>query len=457
METVNVGDVKTLKIEGLNTEFEGIARPDNFVVFVPQALPGETVEVKITEKKKSFARAELVKIIDNTHYRVKPQCPHYDKCGGCDLQHVGYDKSLELKRHILADNLKRLGKIDFPEEKIGILSGENKVHYRNKFIMPVRKGNDGRLACGAFQRGTHDIIEIPECIVQDTTAREIMNYIIEKARAYGIEPYDEVNHRGYLRALGYRVEKRTKKVLVFFVTTKKDATPLEKLVGDLDFRFGSIASIYMNVNPERGNALLGKTNVLLEGKEYLDMYLGKAMYRALPNTFFQVNSEMAEKMFNKVIELLPFERWEVIWDLYAGVGAITFFLASEFKRIHMIEKNPESVKMAELMKKINFADNVTIDKGDLDFFDLDQMERPEVVILDPPRKGVSMHVIETLKKIQPRKIIMISCNSTTLARDLDRLRDDYEIKKMFMGDMFPQTRHIESLTMIERKGDGSDL
>jgi len=447
-----VGDVKTLKIEGLNTEFEGIARPDNFVVFVPQALPGETVEAKVIEKKKSFARAELIRITDKCHYRVEPQCPHYERCGGCDLQHAGYDKSLELKRKILADNLKRLGKVEYPEERIEIIKADNRVHYRNKFIMPVRKGIDGVLKCGAFERGTHDIIEIPECIVQDATAREVMNYIIEKARAYGIEGYDENSHTGYLRALGYRVEKRTKKVMIYFVTTRNDSEPLKKLLDDIDFRFGSIASVYMNVNPERGNLLLGSENVLLSGKEYLDMYLGKAMYRIAPNTFFQVNSEMAEKMFNKVIALLPFERWEVVWDLYAGVGAISFFLASEFKRIHMIEKEPESIRMAGIMKNINFADNVSVIEGDLDSLDLADIEKPGVVIMDPPRKGVSVNVIETLKKMRPGKIIMISCNSTTLARDLERLKDDYKVKKIYMADMFPLTRHIESITMLERIG-----
>ena len=439
-----------LKIEDISSEGLGIGRFEDRVIFVENALPTEIVEVEITDVKKKFSFARVVSYIDTAHFRVEPVCPHYKECGGCDFMHIRYEKALEFKKKILLNNFKKFGNIEFDTEKIKTIAANNQLYYRNKVIQPVRKGKDGKLECGFFQKGTHNIISIPNCKIEDTRAKEIINFIIEEAKKENIEPYDEIKNKGYLRAIGYRIEKRTGKIMLFFVTTENNSKPLENIIRKIDFKFSNINSIYMNVNSKRGNNLLGDTNVLLSGKKYLDLYLGKAIYRVKPDTFFQINSEQAEKMFNEIISFLPFERMGVVWDLYAGVGAVSFFLASEFRKIYMIEKVHNSIEMAKENKKINFATNVEIIEGDLEKKDIASLEKPDVVVIDPPRKGVSPLLRETLIKILPKKIVMISCNSATLARDLSLLKDYYKIEKITMVDMFPQTHHIETVVLLER-------
>lgn len=447
---ITKNDIITLKITDLSHDGKGIGRHGEIVVFVPGALPDETVEVQITQCKKKFAEARLTKIIDNVYYRTEPPCPHYTVCGGCDFMHIKYDNALELKRKMLHNNLTKIGKLIFPLQSIEIIPAHNQLYYRNKVLQPVGKNKKNEFSCGFFSEGTHDIVEIPSCKIEDIRCKELINYLIEEIKKAGITPYDEATHTGYLRAIGYRLERRTKHIMLIFVTTENDPAPLEPIIQRADFRFENIKSVYLNVNPAKTNRLLGDTNILLSGAEYLDMYLGKAIYKVAPQTFFQVNSDQAEKLFQKVIEFLPFERWGVVWDLYAGVGAISFFIASEFKRIYLVEQEPESVRMAEMNKRKNMADNVSIFEGDLESFDLSQLEKPDVVILDPPRKGVSDAVITTLRTVLPKKIIMISCNTATLARDIQRLSDVYTVKNIAMVDMFPQTHHIETVTALER-------
>ncbi len=447
---IKKNDIITLKIQDLSHDGKGIGRYDDLVVFVPGALPDETVEVKVTNCKKKFAEAELTKVIDNVFYRTEPACPHYAPCGGCDFMHVKYDKSIELKRKMLHNNLTKIGKLDFPIQLIETIPAQNQLYYRNKVLQPVGKNNKNELVCGFYREGTHAITEIPECKIEDIRAKELINYLIDEIKKAGIAPYDEDTHTGYLRAIGYRMERRTKHIMLVFVTTANDPTLLEPIIQRADFRFANIKSVYLNINPAQTNRILGDTNVLLSGAEYLDMYLGKAMYKVAPQTFFQVNSEQAEKLFQKIIELLPFERWGIVWDLYAGVGAISFYIASEFKRIYLVEQEPESVRMAQLNKQKNLADNVTIHEGDLENFDLGQLEKPDVVIIDPPRKGASDSVVKTLLTVKPKKIIMISCNTATLARDIQRLSETYTVKHITLVDMFPQTHHIETVTLLER-------
>ena len=455
MESLQKGTILDITVEELNTSCEGLARVNGMVLFVPGLLPGENASVRITEVKKGYARGVCLKITEKVHFRETPACPHYDLCGGCDFMHVKYDKALELKAHIVAENLKRLGHVSWDEKKIKLIPAENKVHYRNKFLLPVRADKEGRFVCGAFQRGSRDVIAIPHCLTQDLAARDVMNYIAEKAPQYGIKPFNDVTREGYLKGIGYRMEKRNKKMMLIFVITSEDTAPLQPLLDDLDFKFGHIDSIYANVNPDPDHTGLSGKNIHLSGKEFLDMYLGKAMYKVGPSTFFQVNSRQAELLFQHVLSLLPFERWGAVWDLYAGVGALSFFLASEFKRLYAVEIDPISVEMAEKNKNRNFADNVTVIRGDLESIDLTSLEKPEVVVTDPPRTGLSAKLISQLNKLRPAKIVLISCDSATLARDLDRLSEQYAMKSMALADMFPMTRHIETVTLLQRR-EGED-
>jgi len=457
MESLQRGSLIDITVEGLNTSCEGLARVNGMVLFVPGLLPGEKAQVRITEVKKGYARGVFEEITEKVHFREVPACPHYNLCGGCDFMHVKYDKALELKAHIVAENLKRLGHVSWDGKKIKLISAENKVHYRNKFLLPVRADREGRFVCGAFQRGSREVVPIPHCLTQDLAARDVMNYIAEKASQYGLEPFNEETKKGYLKGIGYRMEKRNKKMMLIFVITSEDTAPLQPLLDDLDFKFGHIDSVYANVNPDPDHTGLSRKNIHLSGKEFLDMYLGKAMYKVGPSTFFQVNSRQAELMFQHVLSLLPFERWGAVWDLYAGVGALSFFLSPEFKRVYAVEIDPDSVEMAEKNKNRNFADNVTVIRGDLESLDVTQLEKPEVVVTDPPRTGLSEKLVTQLNRLQPTKIVLISCDSATLARDLDRLSEKYALKSMALVDMFPMTRHIETVTLLQkREGEGDE-
>jgi 23S rRNA (uracil1939-C5)-methyltransferase len=456
MSSLQKGTILDIVADDLNSSCEGLCRVNGQILFVPGLLPGEKARVKITEAKKGYARGTIEKINDKAHFREEPACPHYDQCGGCDFMHIKYDKALELKAHIVAENLKRLGHISWDEKRIKKIPAENKVYYRNKFILPVREGEKGEFLCGAFKRGGRSVVPIPQCLTQDLAAREVMNYIAEKAPRYGIRPFNETTKEGYLKGVGYRMEKRNKKMMLIFIISSEDTAPLQPLLDDIDFRFGLIDSIYANVNPDPAHTGMGEKSIHLGGKEYLDMYLGKAMYKVGPATFFQINSRQAELMFQHVLSLLPFERWGAVWDLYSGVGALTFYLASEFKRVYAVDVNAESVLMAEKNKERNFADNVSVIRGDLESLDVTQLEKPEVVVTDPPRSGLSESLTAQLKKVRPSKIVLISCDSATLARDLDRLSGEYAIKSLTVVDMFPMTRHIEVVALLQRREGDED-
>ncbi len=450
MEELKKGQVIDIKIDNIGVEGDGVGRHEDFVIFVNNALPTEKVKAQITSVHKSFARAELIKILDSAHFRKEPECPHYKNCGACDFMHIQYYKTLEFKKKFLSNNLSKIAKINFSEEKIEILGAENKLYYRNKVLQHVDKDNMGNLISGFYQKGTHHIIEVPECKIVNSKAKEILNFINKKAHDLNIEPYDRRNKKGFLKQIGYRYSPRTKKFMIIFVTSKNDREQLKDLVKSIEFKFGNIDSIYMNVNKE-DNEPLSNNNILLSGKEYLDIYLGKAIYKLLPDTFFQINSEQAELLFKKIASYLPFERLDTIWDLYGGVGAISFFLAFDFKKIKMFEKNKNSIEIAKRNKKINFATNVDIINTDLKDYSFEDFKKPDVVIMDPPRAGVSQNIIDMLRNYKPKKIIFVSCDTATFARDVGKLKDIYSLEKLSIIDMFPQTHHVETVGLLERK------
>ncbi|TYB31689.1 MAG: 23S rRNA (uracil(1939)-C(5))-methyltransferase RlmD [Candidatus Mcinerneyibacterium aminivorans] len=450
MENLKKGQVIEIKIDNIGVEGDGVGRIEDFVVFVKNALPSEKVKAQISSVHKNFAKAELVEIIESSHFRKDPECPHYKNCGACDFMHIQYYKTLEFKKQFLFNNLKKIANIDFPKENIEIIGAENKLYYRNKVLQHVGEDKNGNLISGFYQKGTHHIIEVPNCKIQNSKANEIFDYIIKKANQLNIEPYDRKSKKGYLKQIGYRYSPRTQKFMLIFVTNTDNKKPLKKLVQSIEFKFGNIASIYMSVAGKDKDTLSNK-NILLSGKQYLDIYLGKAIYKLLPDTFFQINSEQAEVMFKKIMSYLPFERLDTIWDLYGGVGAISFFLASEFRKILMFERNKNSIKIAKVNKKINFATNVEIVQADLDNCSFSEYEKPDVVVMDPPRSGVSQNIIDMLNRVKPKKIIFVSCDTATLARDMNKLKENYSIKKLSITDMFPQTHHVETVGMLERK------
>lgn len=449
MENLEKGQIVELKIDNIGSEGDGVGRIDDFVIFVKNALPSEVVKVKILSVSKSYAKAQIVDFLEKAHFRKNPECPHYSACGGCDFMHVNYYKTIDFKIDILFNNLKNIGKQKFNRDKINFIKAENKLYYRNKAIQFFDEKN-GQIKMGFYKKGTHKIVDVPKCKIIDSRALEMLNFIRENLKKYGIEIYNRDKNRGNLKAVGYRKSKRTNKYMLFFITKKDKINNIEKLVKKMDFQFSGIESVYVNVN-KNDNVNLSDKNIKIMGKDFLEMYIGKAIYKILPNTFFQINSEQTEKLYNTILKYLPFERMKIVWDLYGGVGAISFFIASEFKKVYMIDSNKTSCDLARKNKTKNFATNVEVIHANLENYDLSNLEKPGVVILDPPRRGIAQNVVNYLKKIKPVKLILISCDSATLSRDIHKFDEIYDLKKISLIDMFPQTHLIESIALLERK------
>jgi len=450
---VTKGNKYTLDIVSLGHSGEGVGRYKDFTVFVPYALPGEQVEVKITEVKKTYAKGRLLAIGKETSERTQANCPIYFECGGCQLQHLSYETQLNAKRQQVIDAVTRIGKLsDITVHPT--LGAANPWYYRNKMQFPVGLVN-GEVAIGCFAQGTHTIINTENCLIQHEANNIISRQVREIIAKLGIEPYNEQTGAGIIRHVLGRVGTASGEVMVVLVTATAGLPHKDRIVSELRERIPGLVSIIQNINTKKTNVIMGEKTLTLWGQDTITDRLGSFTFNISARSFFQINTAQAEVLYNKAVEYARLSGQETVIDAYCGTGTITLFLASKAKKVYGIEIVEPAIRDANINAQRNNVGNVEFIVGDaVDIMPrmFKQGIRPDTIVVDPPRAGCHRTVLETFVNMEPDRIVYVSCNPASLARDLAVLAEyDYITREIQPVDMFPQTYHVECVVLLQRK------
>lgn len=454
-------DMVTLEITDCGVDGEGIGKVDGFTVFVKDAVIGDTVEAKIIKAKKNYGYGRLMKILKPSQHRVEPTCAFAAPCGGCQLQALSYEQQLAFKERKVRGHLERIG--GFTEIPMEPIIGADKVfHYRNKAQFPVGMNRDGKIVTGFYAGRTHSIIENRDCPLGVPENKAVLDRVIAHMERFSIKAYDETSGKGLVRHVLVRKGFHTGELMVCVVINGKDFPKAGQFVERLR-EIPGMASISLNVNQEKSNVILGREVKLLWGKSCITDKIGEISYEISPLSFFQVNPEQTEKLYGKALEYADLHGEEDVWDLYCGIGTISLFLAQRAKFVRGVEIIPAAIDNARQNARLNGMTNTEFFVGKAEevlpgYYEKYEQEHPgenakaDVIVVDPPRKGCDETLLRTMVKMQPKRIVYVSCDSATLARDLKRLcGEGYEIEKVCPVDMFPQTVHVETVVKLVRK------
>ena len=441
-----------LIVNNYSHQGEGIGRVNNFAVFVPGTILGEKVKVKITEVKKNFARGRLEEVILASPHRIKPLCPVYCLCGGCHLQHMAYEKQLEMKQEIVENALNRIGNQNI--KALPTIGMKDPWRYRNKGYFQVNREKD-RVQLGFYKAGSYDFVPAGGCILFSLQINRLVGYLEDQLSLQKVTVYNSKTGEGNLRNVLIRESKSTGETMIVFFTKEYNLGFEQKVLNDLVRIFPQVVSIYQNINRSPKAVLLGKNFRLLKGKPDLEDALGPFKFKISPRSFFQVNAEQAERLNEKVLEYANLSGEETVIDSYCGTAAISIYAAKQAKKVYGIEVEKSAIRDAKINCELNGISNLKLFSGKAEewlYRWRRSGEEAHLVIVDPPRRGCSSKVLKGIIKINPKKIIYISCNPATLARDLKYLTkdDDYKLKKVLPIDMFPQTGHIECIACLDR-------
>ena len=457
---VEKNKIYEVEIFGLGNGGEGVGRIDNFTIFVENVLPTEKVLVKITEVKKNYAVAKLKKILRESSDRVQPVCKFFPECGGCQLQHLNYKSQLKIKKQKVIDAVERIGKLQ-GVEIFDTLGMENFLHYRNKMQFPVGKVErlkDGKVesffVCGCYARGSHKIVGVESCLIQREGNNKILRAVKKVAEKFNLEPYDEKTGRGVLRHIMGRVGFENELMIVLVTATKN--LPQEKnFVAELLKILPEVTSIQQNIQPAKNNVILGSETKILFGKSTIADKIGDLHFNISARSFFQVNTVQTEILYQTALNFAELSGNEIVIDAYCGTGTISLFLAKAAKKVFGIEIEKSAIDDAKKNALENKISNAEFIVGDAVKIIPELYAKKifaDIVIVDPPRAGCDKKVLETFAAMKPKKIIYVSCNPATLARDLAELSElGYITKKIQPVDMFPFTSHIESVAEIVHK------
>lgn len=442
-----------LNIEALGYEGEGIAKIEGYPVFIAGALIGEKVKVNITKVKKNFAYGRLVEILEESPKRKKPKCSIYNMCGGCTLQHLSYDGQLDYKFTRVKDCIRKISGLDDSIVKYPI-GMENIYRYRNKVQFPVGMIN-GKLSIGFFSEKSHDIIDMDTCLLQDKESEEIIRIVRKWMNDYSIMPAKKDGKffkKGIIRHIVIRKAFRTNEIMVILVTTNKKIPYIDKLIEDLNSSMPDIKSIVQNINDKDTNLVMGYECINLYGEDYICDYIGEYKFNISPLSFFQVNPVQTEVLYNKALEYANLNGNEIVFDAYCGTGTISLFLSQKAKKVYGVEIVPQAIDNAKVNAEINNINNAEFYVGKAE----EIIPRligdgiiPEVIVVDPPRKGCDSKLLDALGKAKPRRIVYVSCDTSTLARDLKYLENEgYKAVEVQPVDMFPMTKHVENVALL---------
>ncbi|KJS88246.1 MAG: hypothetical protein JM58_01420 [Peptococcaceae bacterium BICA1-8] len=446
-----LGENYELTITGLSHQGEGVGRVNNFAVFVPGAIPGEKVSVKISGIRKNFAQGKLEEILEPTPFRVDAPCHYAERCGGCQLQHISYEKQLELKAQQVKDALLKLGGIDVAvEPTLGMVYP---WRYRNKGHFHLEK-LAGEVSLGFYEPGSHDFIPAKASLLFSSVVNRLLSYLEEQLTLAGISVYKRDTGQGYLRNIMVRESRATGEIMVIFITSA-DAWQLNEVVESLKAVFPQIRSVYHNINKGTKPVILGDKFKLVWGHAFLQDTIGSYVFNISPQSFFQVNNEQARVLYEKALEYAGLSRKETVIDAYCGIGSIAIYVASQAKRVIGIEVVEEAIKDARENAKLNKINNTEFITGKAEQWLPQWVKggvRANVIIVDPPRKGCAPETLEAIVKVSPNRVVYVSCNPATLARDLKYLVENgYEVEKVQPIDLFPQTSHVETVVCLQRK------
>ena len=450
---VQLGRTYTFSITGLGHSGEGVGRVEGFTVFVRYALPGETVTAVIDEVRTNFARGRLIRIEVADPQRVNPQCPVYEACGGCQLQHLSYAGQLEVKRQAVQDSIQRIGKL-MDVKTMPVLGMTDPWRYRNKAQFPVGCIG-GEIITGCFAAGSHDIVSTQSCLIQNELNDRLLAAVRRNAASVGVAPYDEKTGQGVLRHVMGRVGIATGEVMAVLVTATRDFPGSEELVRQLRAAMPEIVSIQQNVNSGRTNVILGRETRVLWGNPVIYDRIGHFSFQISAESFFQVNAVQTQVLYEQAVKKAGLSGAETVFDLYSGTGTISLFLSEGASQVYGIEYSKAAVADAERNAADNNVRNVNFISGDVAEKIVELQEkgiRPDVIVLDPPRAGCEEIVLRTAAAMEPSRIVYVSCNPATLARDLAILEaTGYATREVQPVDMFPQTYHVECVAVIERR------
>lgn len=449
-----LGDQLTLSIERMGQAGDGVGRiQDGRLAFVSGALPGELVNVRVTEERRNFVRAHVISREVHSPERVEPVCPIVAECGGCALQHWDYRAELRYKENRVREALRRAG---LATEVLGsIRAGSDPYGYRNKGQFPVG-GRPGQVEVGLYRRGSHEVVEASHCDIQDPWVNQVLAVVGPALSESGLPPWDEASKTGVLRHVLIRSSHKEQRVLVLLVTTVFDPS-LKGIAESLMHRLPIVAGVGVNVNPDAGNRVLGREALLLAGVPTITDELLGLQFRMSFTSFFQVNPRQAAVLYEAALSFLPKHLVE-IWDLYSGVGTLAALAASRARTVRALESLPQAVLDARENFAINGLKNIAIEAGrvehTIDRWIHDGRRAPDAVIVDPPRAGLDSRVVDAIAALGPRQIIYVSCNPDTWVRDLVRLGEKYRLQAAVPVDMFPRTDHVEVASSLVRCGQG---
>ena len=459
-------DLVTVAIEDIGVGGEGIGKVDGYTLFIKDAIIGDVVEAKIVKAKKNYGYARLMNIITPSENRVeKPMCPMARRCGGCQIQEMKYEAQLAFKEGKVRGNLERIGEV--PTELLDnvmqpIVGMEEPFHYRNKAQFPIGTDKEGHIITGFYAGRTHSIIPNTDCALGVAVNQKILEIILHFMENNHISAYDEEKHKGLVRHVLIRYGFKTDEIMVCLVINGEKLPHAEKLVDKL-CKIPGMTSITISVNKAKTNVIMGNEIKLLWGQTYITDYIGNVKYQISPLSFYQVNPLQTEKLYGLALDYADLNGNETVWDLYCGIGTISLFLAQKAKQVYGVEIVPQAIDDARNNAKINDINNAEFYVGKaeevLPAYYREYQEshggetaHADVIVVDPPRKGCEEALLQTIVDMQPEKVVYVSCDSATLARDVKFLRENgYELKKVTPVDQFPNTVHVETVVLLSHK------
>ena len=434
-------------------EGEGIAKIEDFTIFINGAIKNEKCRILIVKVNKSYAFGKLLEVINKSPNRIASDCKTYKRCGGCSLRHIKYEETLNIKKHIVQNLVDKslVTKIQVKD----VIGMEKPIYYRNKLQYPVGRDKNGLPVMGVFANRTHEIIPVENCLIQNPAAEKVAKEIFRFIKENNISVYDENSRKGLIRHIVVKIGLKTKEIMCIIVSNNEKIEKEDELIETIKGKFPQVKTIIKNINNKNTNVILGDKNIILYGDGYIYDKLGDFTFKISPMSFYQTNPIQTEILYNKAIEFAKLDKDDILCDLYCGIGTIGIFASNKVKKVYGIEIVEEAVGAAKENAKINNVNNIEFMVGDVEkaFKVLIDEKKiiPNAVIVDPPRRGLDNTTINKLNELELKKLVYISCNPATMVRDLKMLEEKCDIKEIQPIDMFPYTSHVECVAMIELK------
>jgi len=447
---IEVGQIKEVNIIDINHMGQGVSRIDDFVVFIDNAIEGDHVEIKIIDVKKNFAVGKLLKIIKKSENRINAPCQYFSQCGGCQLMHIDYKEQLKYKKNKVVNEFRRasvnIDEVDI-KDTIGM---ETPFRYRNKTAFSVTKKNN-KIIVGPYEQGTYNTVNINSCMLQTKEADEVVSFLKNVMIKYNVEPYDKRTRRGTVRNVVIRSNKLNE-IMLIIVTSSENFPNKDLIVKELTLHNKEIKTVVQNINSKYTNIIMGYKNIVLFGEGTIKDTIGDLVFTISPDAFFQINPIQTEKLYQKAIEYANLDKNDICIDIYCGIGTISLMAAKYVKKVYGVEIVEQSIINARenaIVNNVNNAEFLTGKAEEVLPMLYNKKVNADVIIVDPPRKGCEKEVIDTIINMAPKKVVYVSCNPSTLARDIKLLEDGgYKLKEVQPVDQFPWSTHVETVILM---------